>query len=136
MHSPYGEAMIRAALVRFGVLQLMLIACLWLAGQAIVSLTGLPLPGAVVGLFLTLALLATGVVSLPGLEKGSAWLLADMLVFFVPAVIALVDHHEFLGALGVKLLLVIAGSTVAVMLATAGTVELCARLRPAKEDAQ
>jgi holin-like protein len=41
----------------------------------------------------------------------------------VPAVVALLAHPEFLGLTGLKVLLVILGSTVMVMLATALTVE-------------
>ena len=54
-------------------------------------------------------------------------LLTDMLVFFVPAVPAVLDHPEFLGWLGVKIVAVIAMGTIIVMAITAMTVELACR---------
>ena len=74
------------------------------------------------GLLALLGLLAGG--ADPRLvARGAGWLLAEMLLFFVPAVVALLAHPEFLGLTGLKVLLVILGSTVMVMLATALTVE-------------
>ena len=51
------------------------------------------------------------------------WLLADMLLFFVPAALAVLNHPEFLGLTGLKILFVILASTVAVMVTTALVVD-------------
>ncbi len=107
--------------------QIGLLVCLWLAGEAIVRVTGLGLPGGIVGLALALVLLASGRVSPFSLRRGASWLLAEMLLFFVPAVLAVVDHREFLGPLGLKIMAVVVLGTVAVMLVTALTVDLCYR---------
>jgi len=53
-----------------------------------------------------------------------------MLLFFVPAVLAVLDHREFLGLLGLKLLAVVLGGTLLVMGGTGLTVDLCCRLSP------
>jgi holin-like protein len=50
-----------------------------------------------------------------------------MLLFFVPAVLALLDHNELLGLMGLKILAVIIVSTIMVMSVTALTVDLCYR---------
>ena len=50
-----------------------------------------------------------------------------MLLFFVPAVLALLDHRELIGTLGLKIFAVILVSTTAVMCVTALTVDLCYR---------
>lgn len=61
------------------------------------------------------------------MHRGANWLLGEMLLFFVPAVMSLLDHREFLGVLGVKLLVVILLGTALVMIGTALTIELCYR---------
>jgi holin-like protein len=78
---------------------------------------------------MALALLALGArgLHIGSLKRGANWLLAEMLLFFVPAVLALLDHSELLGLMGLKILTVIILSTVAVMSVTALTVDLCYR---------
>ena len=93
----------------------------------VARLTGLPLPGGIVGMVLVLLLLASHRLSLFSLKRGAEWFLAEMLLFFVPAVLAVVDHGELLGLLGLKVLLVILGGTMTVMGVTALTVDLCYR---------
>jgi holin-like protein len=109
------------------VLQLLLLAGFWGAGQALTAAFALPIPGAIVSMLTILALLGTGALRLRSLRRGAYWLLAEMLLFFVPAVPAVLDHHEFLGWLGLKILVVILVGTLLVMLVTALTVELCCR---------
>jgi holin-like protein len=107
--------------------QIGLIIGLWLFGEAVVRVTGLGLPGGIVGLVIALVLLASKRVSPFSLQRGARWLLAEMLLFFVPAVLAVVDHREFLGPLGLKIMAVVVLGTVAAMLVTAATVDLCYR---------
>jgi len=108
--------------------QIVLIFGFWLVGQKIADWSGLPLPGGVVGMLLVLALLSAGWVRAGSLRRGANWYLAEMLLFFIPAVAAVREHPEFLGVLGVKLLVAIVAGTLVVMLATALSVELCYRL--------
>ena len=93
----------------------------WAAGSGLAQLTGTAVPGGLIGMLGLLGLLATGMLEPRLVERGAGWLLAQMLLFFVPAVVALRAHPEFLGFTGLKVLLVILGSTVLVMLATALT---------------
>lgn len=113
---------------RSALIQFVLLTGLWVAGCRIASGTAAPVPGAVIGLALTLLLLATKVLVLSDIERASGWLISEMLLFFVPTVIALVVHPEFLGWLGLKVLAVILGSTIAVMVVTSATIELTSRL--------
>ncbi|MBS7544959.1 CidA/LrgA family protein [Ancylobacter oerskovii] len=112
-------------------LQVMLVIGFWLLGEALVRLLGIPLPGGIVGLAILLALFATRRLKARRLRRGAQWLLADMLLFFVPAVLAVLDHRELLGLTGLKILFVILFSTVSVMIATALTMEACQRWRAA-----
>ena len=114
-------------------LQILFILTFWLAGEAIVHASGLMIPGAIVGLFIVLTLLASKRLSIWTVRRGAQWFLGEMLLFFVPAVLAVLDHPEFLGLLGLKILAVIAVSTLIVMVVTAAFVDLCYRLSSAEE---
>jgi holin-like protein len=120
-----GEA--AALLDRSVALQAGAIVAFWLVGEAVVRAAKLPVPGAVVGLALLLLLVATRRVSESSVQRGAQWFLTDMLLFFVPAVLAVLDHREFVGVLGLKLLFVILASTTAVMVVTALVVDRCFR---------
>jgi holin-like protein len=108
-------------------LQLGLVVLFWLAGEALVRLLHLSVPGGLIGLLLVLVLLSTRTLKVAAVKRGADWLLAQMLVFFVPAVLAVLDHREFFGLVGLKILFVIVMSTIAVMAATALVVEFAMR---------
>jgi holin-like protein len=108
--------------------QILLILGFWLLGQALADWCRLPVPGGILGMLLVLALLASGWIHAGSLRRGANWFLAEMLLFFIPAVAAVREHPEFLGMLGAKLLAAIVAGTLVVMLATALSVELCFRL--------
>ncbi len=107
--------------------QVALLVLFWLAGSVIVRVAHLPFPASVPGLALLLLLLSFGWLPQSLVGRGADWLLARMLVFFVPAVLAVLDHPEFLGLLGLKILFVLVASTVAVMLVTLGVVRVMHR---------
>ncbi len=117
----------RRAVHRSRLAQIGLIMAFWLVGEAVVRLAGISLPSGIVGMALALALLASHRVSPFSMRRGAQWFLADMLLFFVPAVLAVIDHGEFLGWLGLKIFVVILAGTAAVMCVTALTVDLCYR---------
>ena len=104
--------------------QICLILALWWASAAVVRLLSLPVPSGMLGLALVLILLATRRISLFTLRRGTEWFVGDMMLFFVPAVVSILDHPELIGPPGLKLLVVIVLSTLAVMITTALTVEL------------
>ncbi|MGY5804419.1 CidA/LrgA family protein [Rhizobium sp. LEGMi12c] len=108
--------------------QILLLLVFWQAGETIVRLTHLPIPGAIAGMLLVLALFASGKVKLTSMKRGAEWFLAEMLLFFVPAVLALLDHGEFIGIVGLKVLAVIFVGTVIVMGVTAIAIDIGYRL--------
>ncbi len=108
-------------------LQVAVLFAFWLAGNAVSQAAHLPIPGAVVGMLAVLALLLSRRLSLFTLRRGADWLLAELLLFFVPAVLAILKHQELFGLLGLKILAVIVVGTSSVMAVTAFTVDLCQR---------
>jgi len=105
-------------------LQVAVLTLLWLAADRLTRWSGLPLPGSVMGLFVLWALLETKVLSPMWFRRGAKGLLDHLLLFFVPAMLALVDHPELLSWIGVKLLLAVLIGTPLVMIGTAVVVEL------------
>ncbi len=114
---------------RHAPLQLLIVFAFWGLGEAAVRLLGWSLPGAILGLAGLLLLLASRRLSAVSLRTGSRWLLADMLLFFIPAVLAILDHSEFFGLVGLKVLFVILASTAAVMVVTGFIVDRFYRWR-------
>ncbi|GHH03693.1 hypothetical protein GCM10010961_41860 [Pseudodonghicola xiamenensis] len=114
---------------RSRLLQVTLVFAFWGLGEGLVRLLGLPLPGGLIGMVVLLGLLLTQRLSVFSARRGANCFLADMILFFVPAALAVVDHHEFLGLIGLKVLAVILISTLAVMLVTGLAVDLFLRWR-------
>jgi len=103
-----------------------LIAVWLLAGWAVQRL-GVPVPGGIAGLFALLLAFALRWLSPHSFARGARWLLAEMLLFFVPAAMILLENREMFGWLGLKLLLVVVAGTLLVMAGTAVTVEVLLR---------
>jgi len=110
-------------------LQIALIFAFWLAGEGLRRLTGWPVPGGILGLFMVLILFASLQLELGDLRLGARWFLAEMLLFFIPAVPAVLDHPALLGWLGLKVLAAIVIGTVIVMIVTAFVVDAAFRWR-------
>nr|WP_225868014.1 MULTISPECIES: CidA/LrgA family protein [Bartonella] len=104
-----------------------LLCAFWIGGEVITWALNLPIPGAIIGMVLALLALASHKLSILSMKRGADWLIAEMLLFFVPAVLALLNHKEFIGLLGIKILVVILGGTFVVMSITALTIDLCYR---------
>lgn len=103
-----------------------LIAAWWLADEA-ASALHLPFSGGVVGLFVLVALLLSGWVRPTTIELGANWLLANMLLFFIPLVVSVVQFTQLLKTQGLMLFVNIGLGFASVMLATALTVEWVCR---------
>ena len=71
--------------------QVLLYAGLFIVAQYLVSWLHLPLPANLVGMVLMLALIVCRILPLSWVRAGARWLLAEMLLFFVPAVVAVVN---------------------------------------------
>ena len=74
-------------------------------------------------MILMLALIVCRILPLQWVRAGARWLLAEMLLFFVPAVVAVVNYAQLLLVDGWRIFAVIALSTVMVLGTTAWVVE-------------
>ena len=67
-----------------------------LVGEILNLVVPLPIPAGVYGLFLLLALLCTGVISLPDVEHVGGLLLDLMPLMFIPAAVGIIEQVEAL----------------------------------------
>ncbi|MGE9551326.1 CidA/LrgA family protein [Erwinia amylovora] len=109
-------------------LQVVLYIAFFMVAQQLVDWLHLPLPANIVGMLLVLVLIMLRVLPLGWVKAGSKWLLAEMLLFFVPAVVAVVNYSQLLRVEGWRILLVIGISTLMVLSATALVVDRVYRL--------
>lgn len=113
--------------------QVLLIVGLWAGAEWLVQATHLPIPSGIVGMMILLLLLGRQWVAPQTVSKGAGWLLAEMLLFFVPAAMILMQNPQMFGLLGLKLLAIIVVGTILVMAATALTIDVLLRWRQRHE---
>ncbi|MNI75595.1 Holin-like protein CidA [compost metagenome] len=78
----------------------------------------LPIPGSILGIFVLFALLKTGVIKLDWIEHGANWLLAELLLFFIPAAVGIMKFIPMLEHDGVRIMIVVICSTLIVMISS------------------
>ncbi len=84
--------------------------------DVIVQWLGFPVPGSIVGIGMLFALLKCKIIRLEWIELGSQWLLAEMLLFFIPAFVGIIDYKSLLADHGIAIVVIIAISLLAVMI--------------------
>lgn len=118
-------------LIRLGriALQIGLLTLIFGLGSLITRRLGWPVPGSVAGLAILLALLASGIVKLAWLEEGANWLLSNMLLFFIPTAVGMIQYGDLMAESGVAIVGLIAMSTVLVMAVTGLAADTLSRFR-------
>ena len=111
-----------------GVLQVGLLSAIWVAMEAVRAHFGWGMPAGLIGFALLAAGLFSGLVQARWLQGGTHWLLAEMLLFFVPAMLVVTEYTELIQHQGLRILAVIVASTACVMAATALAVDRVHRL--------
>ncbi|MEN3110046.1 CidA/LrgA family protein [Uliginosibacterium paludis] len=123
---PFTERLRKPLLVAS---QVTLLALIWLSAD-FVSRHYLPqIPSSLLGMASVLLLLALRVIRRDWLAHGAGWLISEMLLFFVPAVIAIIQYPDLIAHNGLAIMVVILGSTVCVMASTALAVDATWRLQ-------
>lgn len=95
-------------------------------------------PPLVSGIAIALVLLALGLLKREWVNDGATWLMREMLLFFIPVAIAILQYRQELSGKLLAIMVVIVASTACVMVATAFAVDIAwkldARLRGAKDE--
>lgn len=110
------------------VAQSALLAALWYMADFASRHLDLPIPGSVVGLGALLVLLLAGGIKARWVKAGADWMLSELLLFFVPAAVAVVQYGGLFKSDGWRLALVVVCGTLTVLVAVALTVDQAVRL--------
>ncbi|WP_370680555.1 CidA/LrgA family protein [Comamonas sp. GB3 AK4-5] len=105
------------------VLQVGLLSAIWVAMDAARQHFGWSMPAGLIGFGLLAVGLFTGLVKVQWLQGGTNWLLAEMLLFFVPAMLVVTEYTDLIRSEGLRILAVIVASTACVMAVTALAVD-------------
>lgn len=88
-------------------LQVALLIGISFLGDLLAKILHIPLPGSLVGMFILLGLLFTKVIKMEWIELGAAVLIGDLLLFFVPSAIGIVQHQDLFGKTGALLIAIV-----------------------------
>ena len=105
-----------------------IIVLICFAGELIVDLTHIPIPGNVIGMLLLFTLLCTGVIKPDQLESVSKPLLSNMAFFYIPAGVGLIACLHLLESNLAAFFVICILGTVIVMVTVALTVQLLRRV--------
>lgn len=100
------------------IFQIAILFFISLAMNYIAQWLHLPIPGSILGIFVLFALLKTGVIKLDWIEQGANWLLAELLLFFIPAAVGVMKYIPMLEHDGVRIMVVVIFSTLIVMISS------------------
>lgn len=78
----------------------------------------LPVPGSIIGIALVFILLQTKVIKLEWVELGANWLLAELLLFFIPSAVGIMNYIPMLEHDGVRIVVIVILSTILVMVSS------------------
>ena len=106
--------------------QVVLLSLIWLLANWL-SQNFIPaLPASILGLFILLLGFLLGL-PLKWFSFGAYWLITHMLLFFIPALISVIQYQEVIIQDGLKIIFIIFSSTLLVMATTALVVDFCYR---------
>ncbi|MFD1179246.1 CidA/LrgA family protein [Paenibacillus puldeungensis] len=100
------------------IFQIAILFCISMAMNAIAKLLHLPIPGSILGIVVLFILLKTNVIKLTWIEQGANWLLAELLLFFIPSAVGVMQYIPLLESEGVRILIVVIFSTLIVMVSS------------------
>ncbi|MDQ8952336.1 CidA/LrgA family protein [Acinetobacter rudis] len=103
--------------------QLALIIFIWVIAYIIQTSLQLPIASGILGLFLLLLLLNLKWIKINMVEQGAQFLLANLLLFFIPPVVGLIQYQELLLQRGGQLVFAITISTICVMVSSVWSIQ-------------
>lgn len=105
-------------------LQIGLLILIWWIGSIIQKQFNLPISAAVIGLFMVLIGLMTGIFKLNWIKSGSDFILGELILFFIPCFIGLMKYKNLFMTEGWQLIVVVVLGTICVMVFTAYSVHI------------
>lgn len=109
--------------------QVLLLCGISIVGNSLSELIGIGIPGNLLGMAILFGLLEKKVLSLEWIKAGADFLIAELLLFFIPSAIGVMQYESvFVSQMG-ALLFVVGFSITAVLAVVALSAELISRYR-------
>lgn len=89
----------------------------WIMNQ-LVALLHLKIPGSILGMVVVFILLQMKIIRIEWFDLGAKWLLADLLLFFIPSSVGIIQYTNVFANSGLPILVVVLLSTFVVMAVT------------------
>lgn len=116
-----------------GLIQIWILCIFTYTMEVISTILHLKIPGSILGLVVLFILLQTNIVKLKWIEIGGNWLVAELLLFFIPSAVGIVQYKHLLMDNGVKIITVIFISSSLVMICSGLLAERMAKRKEKKE---
>ena len=98
--------------------QIGILAVYYFIGVFIVELTGIIIPGSIIGLVLLWLSLYFKLLNVKFIQEGASFLLAFLTLFFIPSTVAVINYPELLTKAGVFLVIAVIMSTLLTLVIT------------------
>ncbi|GIN20535.1 MAG TPA: CidA/LrgA family holin-like protein [Bacillus bacterium] len=98
-----------------GMIQILILCIFTYIMGEIATFLHLKIPGSILGLVLLFILLQMKIVKLKWIEIGGNWLVAELLLFFIPSAVGIIQYKHLLLDNGLKIIAVIFISSTIVM---------------------
>lgn len=118
------EMMHKMQKIVIGIMQIAVLYFFSLAGNYLANLLHLSFPGSLIGLGLLFLLLQLKIIPDKWVVTGGDWLLTELLLFFIPSVVAVIQYQDLFQKNGFGLFFIILIGTVTVMITSGLTAEL------------
>ncbi|MDR0124029.1 MULTISPECIES: CidA/LrgA family holin-like protein [Bacillus] len=101
--------------------------------NALAAFLHLRIPGTILGILVIFLLLHFNIIKLKWIELGAVWLLGELLLFFIPSAVGVIDYGKLLSQSGTSIVLVVLLSTFVVMLSTGMMTQMIAKRKERKK---
>ena len=100
------------------VAQIGILTVYYFLGVAIVEVTGIIIPGSIIGLVLLWLSLYFNIIKVQFIHEGANFLLAFLTLFFIPSTVAVINYPELLTQAGAYLIIAVIVSTLLAIVLT------------------
>ncbi|ALC82823.1 MULTISPECIES: CidA/LrgA family holin-like protein [Bacillus] len=99
----------------------------------VVEILHINIPGSILGLIVLFILLHFKVIKVEWLEIGALWLLGELLLFFIPSAVGVIEYKTLMSEYGISILLIVIMSTFFVMVTTGSLTQFIAKRKEKKK---
>ena len=103
------------------ILHIIFLYSIYRIGDWIQNAFDLIIPGSVIGMIILFVLLSTDLIKVVWIEEGSKFVVNNLVLFFIPATVGLINYLDFFAGRGYLLVLIVLFCTVLVIASSGAT---------------